>query len=128
MIPPGVTFRTRELFKSEMYRFPSESTATAQGLNSSALVAGPPSPKNPAVPLPATVVMIPLAPTFRTLLLPGSAIYKFPLASTATLCGNDSPALVAAPLSPEYPGKPLPATVVIYVFAPWLQPILVQSM
>ena len=39
-----------------------------------ALVAGPPSPVYPALPFPATVVMVPLVETCRTLLVPVSAI------------------------------------------------------
>jgi hypothetical protein len=39
------------------------------------------------IPLPATVVMIPLADTFRTRLFPESAMTRFPVASTATRLG-----------------------------------------
>ena len=42
-----------------MYKLPDASTATAVGSLSRAEVAGPPSPLNPRIPLPATVVMVP---------------------------------------------------------------------
>ena len=47
-----------------------------------AAVAWPPSPENPAVPVPATVVMMPVpAATLRIRLLPESAMYRLPAAS-----------------------------------------------
>jgi hypothetical protein len=58
--------------------------ATLQGEFNEADVAGPPSPEKPAVPLPATVTITPLADTFRTRLLLVSAMKRFPEASTAT--------------------------------------------
>ena len=42
-----------------MYTLPEESTATPVGLFSSAEIAALPSPANPAVPLPAKVVIVP---------------------------------------------------------------------
>ena len=51
----AATTRTRLLSVSAMTRLPAPSTATPAGWSSSALVAGPPSPENPPVPLPATV-------------------------------------------------------------------------
>ena len=56
------------------------------------------------VPLPATVVMMPLADTFRIRPLKESAIKRFPEASTATPTGLHSDAAVAGPPSPEKPG------------------------
>ncbi len=53
------------------------------------------------MPLPATVVMIPLVFTFRMRLLPLSAMYTLPSESTVTPFGLLSPALSAGPLSPE---------------------------
>ncbi len=52
---------TRLLFSSAMKTSPCASTATPQGTFSSALVAGPPSPDSPELPvaLPATVYMFP---------------------------------------------------------------------
>ena len=45
---------------------PALSTTTPRGRFSCADVAGPPSPLSPAVPLPATVLMLPSAATLRT--------------------------------------------------------------
>src|ERR1039458_6074014 len=59
------TFRIRLLPLSATKRFPEASTATPLGPFNSAEVAGPPSPEKPLLPLPATVVMMPLADTFR---------------------------------------------------------------
>jgi hypothetical protein len=89
---------------------PALSTATLDGVRI-ALVAGPPS-ASANVPPPATVVMIPLAETFRTRKLFVSAMNRLPAPSTATLHGH-SCALVAGPPSPEKPRVPLPATVVM---------------
>ncbi len=58
-----------------MYTLPEPSTATLEGLQSSALVASPPSPEKPLVPLPAMVPILPvLAVTFRMTLLVLSAM------------------------------------------------------
>jgi hypothetical protein len=48
---------TRKFWLSVMYRFPARSVRTLSGVLSSAEVAAPPSPDDPAVPvaLPATV-------------------------------------------------------------------------
>ena len=54
-----------------------------------------------SVPLPATVVIIPLVPTLRMRLLHVSAMNRLPVASTATPEGPFNSALVAAPPSPE---------------------------
>ena len=43
-----------------MYTLPDESTDTPNGLFNNALVAAPPSPLLPVVPVPAIVVMIPV--------------------------------------------------------------------
>ena len=69
--------------------------------------------------MPATVVMIPAGLTMRTRLLPVSAMYTSPAASTARPAGSFAPhwgrraALVARPPSPENPNWPLPAIVAI---------------
>src|ERR1035441_4104970 len=60
VITPPETLRARELRTSAMYRLPAESTARPHGWFNSALMAGPLSPLNPAVPLPAVVVITPL--------------------------------------------------------------------
>src|SRR3989475_3635202 len=44
-----------------MKTLPAPSSATPAGKSSSAAVAGPPSPLKPAVPLPATIVIVPRA-------------------------------------------------------------------
>src|ERR1039457_1120884 len=95
-----------------MYRLPAESAATANGSESDALIAGPPSPAKVAVPLPAIVVIVP-PETLRMRLLEESAMYRLPAESIATPSGTFSAALVADPPSPENPAVPLPATVVI---------------
>ena len=51
-----------ELWKK---RWPTPSTATPVGKANSALVAGPPSPLKPGVPLPATVLISPLTASTR---------------------------------------------------------------
>src|ERR1022692_2440677 len=84
IMPDGSTLRTRPLLLSAMYIFPDASTATQTGLLSCACLAGPPSPPQPAVPFPATVVMFPPGANFLTVLLSGSAIYIFPAASDAS--------------------------------------------
>src|SRR5438309_5839044 len=97
-----------------MYRLPLASSATAVGLLRLALVAAPPSPAKVGLPLPATVVMIPVAAaTLRIRWLEWSAMYRLPPASTATPAGPLTLALVAAPPSPAKPKEPLPATVVM---------------
>jgi hypothetical protein len=84
MIPLAETFRTRLLSLSEMKRLPDPSTAMPTGTESCALVAAPPSPEKPWVPLPAIVVMIPPAETLRIRLLPVSEMKRLPDPSTAT--------------------------------------------
>ena len=62
IIPLTSTLRTTLLSVSRMYMFPEESTFTPRVKSISALVAGPPSPLKPGdPPMPATVVIIPLA-------------------------------------------------------------------
>jgi hypothetical protein len=58
------TSRIRLLCESAMKRLPSRSTLTPVGKSNDALVARPPSPAKPTLPLPATVVIIP-PDTFR---------------------------------------------------------------
>lgn len=58
-----------------MYRLPERAMATPLGKLNAALRAGPPSPAKPSEPLPATVVMTPVAAeTLRTELFPESAM------------------------------------------------------
>src|SRR5437868_4166582 len=63
------TRRIRLLPLSAMNRLPDPSAATPAGLHTPALVAAPPSPLNPHVPLPATVVMTPVAASTRRIRL-----------------------------------------------------------
>src|SRR5258708_38225935 len=98
--------------------FPAPSTAMSPGPPSCALAAGPSSPEYPRVPVPATVVIMPVrAATFRMRTLK-SQKYRLPAPSSATLDGKLRSALVAGPLSPPYPPVdtllgPDPATVAI---------------
>src|SRR5579863_942934 len=61
-------------------------------------------------PFPAKVLMMPLGDTIRMRLFKESAIYTFPAASTAIPTGRFNCAFTAGPLSPENPGRELPAT------------------
>jgi len=56
---PACTCRTALFCLSLMYTFPCASTATAVGPLSCATLAGPPSPVDPAAPVPASVTMVP---------------------------------------------------------------------
>ena len=58
--------RTRSFPRSATYRFPKSSSASPYGRASWAPTAGPPSPLNPAIPVPAIVVTVPPSPTLRT--------------------------------------------------------------
>ena len=80
MIPVAtVTLRTfGAVLVSPKYTLPSRSVASDHGLRICAAMAGPPSPVDPATPVPATVVMIPVAKfTLRSRV--GSSTYRFPL-------------------------------------------------
>jgi hypothetical protein len=77
-------------------------------------VAGPPLPVSPQMPVPATVVMMPVAAeTLRTAQLLVSAMNRLPERSTAIPVGKSSLALLAGPWSPVYPVAPVPAIVVM---------------
>ena len=64
--PTDSTWRTRLFFESAMSRLPAVSTWMRAGLLISAAVAGPPSPLEPPLPVPTTVVMVPAGSTLRT--------------------------------------------------------------
>src|ERR1700726_3329849 len=66
---------------------------------SCARLAGPRSPLNPTRPVPARVVMNPSGVTFRTLALPPSAIYRFPVRSKPIAPGQRRLADAAHPPS-----------------------------
>src|SRR5437879_912561 len=95
-----------------MYTLYPLSTASPDGEESDALMAGPPSP-SPCVPPPAKVVIVPPLDTVRTRLFEESEMYRLPELSTANPEGLLSCALIAWPPSPEYENEPLPAIVVI---------------
>jgi hypothetical protein len=61
MIPPGVIIRTRKFPLSQKKRFPNESRFRKLLDPILALRAGPPSPLNPNVPVPAIVLISPAA-------------------------------------------------------------------
>ena len=110
MMPSTPTSRRPAFVESAINRFPYESTAIPVGPLSVAEVAGPPSPVYPAVPVPATVVMLPSRVTFRTMLFPVSAIYKAPEESTARPCGLFNGCDVAIPVGEVgMPSSPVPA-------------------
>ena len=97
-----------------MYRLSKLSTARPLGELSRAAVGTPPSPLKPAVPVPATVVIVPSASTLRTRWLLASAMYRLPLLSNTMSWGLSICAIVAGPPSPLKPALPgVPATVVI---------------
>lgn len=71
--------------ESTMCRFPDVSNASPDGEAIAAFVAGPPSPPEVELPLPATVVMFPdEALIIRIRLLYLSEIYRFPGLSNAS--------------------------------------------
>src|SRR5260370_40123498 len=76
------------------------------------MVASDPSPANPGPP-PATVVIEPLVSTLRIRWFEVSAIYKFPVASSANPLGFKREAADAGPPSPANPCEPLPAALLI---------------
>ena len=93
---------------------PAGSIKMPAGLFSSALVAAPPSPENPAVPVPAIVVIIPVATViFLILLLDWSAKYTSPEGTTHTPTGVFTVAAVASPPSPVNDAVPVPARVLM---------------
>src|ERR1019366_7246980 len=116
IVPLTETFRTRLPPNSVTYRLPAASKAKPNGAFNCALAAAPPSPVDPAVPVPAKVVIVPVDATLRTRLLALSAIYTFPSLSTATPSGAFSCATGPLPASPPNPAEPLPAMVEIVPF------------
>ena len=69
IMPLAFTLRMRLFDLSAMYRLPKVSTVSPTGPYKLALVACPPSPEKLKLPLPATVVIIPLVSTLRMRLL-----------------------------------------------------------
>ena len=91
---------------------PSAVVVTPSGAFSWAAAGGPPSPAAPGVPVPATLVIVPVASTRRMRLSPVSAMRKPPPMIGATLEGAFSEAWTAGPRSPSPSAWP-PATVVM---------------
>ena len=71
--PSAPMWRMHEFCVSAMYSVPSGATSMSVGPLSCAIVAGSPSPPAPGVPVPATVVMVPLGAMRRITWLPVSA-------------------------------------------------------
>ena len=91
---------------------PAAPTARATGSFSEAAVAGPPSPAEPGMPFPASVVMTSVARSIlRTRWFIESATRRRPAASTARARGRASSAPDAGPPSPPKPAWPVPAIV-----------------
>ena len=81
-----------------------------QWVSISASTAGPPSPPRPTLPLPAMVVMMPVAASIRLIVeLPRSERYRLPSSSMRRSWGWSNRAPPAGPPSPELPGTPFPA-------------------
>ena len=83
MTPLRSTRRIRELPASAMRKPPSASGETPNGRLSCAADAGPPSPREPGVPVPATVVITPAGEMRRTRWFPESGKRMVPSASVA---------------------------------------------
>jgi hypothetical protein len=60
MMADDWVFTTRIRLLSRTYTFPVLSTATATAEDNEALKAGPPSPPNPKIPVPATIDRAPV--------------------------------------------------------------------
>jgi len=90
-----------------------ELNAKPSGANNWACVAGPSSPPNPAVPVPATVEILPSGDTFRTTDHRTSEKNKLPAGSRTRPIGIPMEAKVAGPPSPLQPFFPFPAIVLI---------------
>ena len=129
IIPLPATLRMRLFSLSAIRNPPSGVIAMPPGDESCAALAGPPSPAKPWMPLPATVVMTPLALTLRMRPDAVSAIRKPPSGVTATSPGLFSFAAVAAPPSPlPVSGKPPPASVTMMpVVVTWRMVLLPSS-
>src|SRR5215207_2307568 len=109
IVPSGATRRTRALPLSPTTYPPPSSASIEVGYLSSAAAAGPPSPREPACPVPATVRMIPSGPTRRMRWLSVSAITNPPSAKAAMSTNAEMRARLARPPSPLKPSVPFPA-------------------
>src|ERR1051325_3070918 len=100
MVPSGVIFRTRLFQGSANNTLPSPSTKSPDGMIC-AEIAGPPSPLNPRLPFPATVVMRPEGVIRRMRYAPETK--RFTDAHTANPSGELRRADSAGPPSPLDP-------------------------
>ncbi|RYG51427.1 hypothetical protein EON66_10770 [archaeon] len=98
-------------------------------------MAAPPSPLKPAVPVPATLLMLPLSSTRRMRWLLVSAMNSTTppvteLYHADTPFGYSSCAAVAGPPSPLKPGVPVPATLLMMPLSSTrrMQPLNVSAM
>src|SRR5579862_4836283 len=110
----GINSRTRLLSRSATAAMPLALTATSQGKPSCAAAALPPSPENPADPVPAATVNTPFDPNSSTCCNPVSATYTLPLTSTATPRGmfqEPAPTLVTTPAGERTLTRAAPASV-----------------
>src|ERR1017187_2937986 len=94
---------------------PELAKRTAARSEKQALVAGPPSPQNPAVPLPAIVLMLPPMANWRTqLCVESEKVTDVPTPSTATpWYYRPIVVTVATPLGQPVPAVPVPAMVLM---------------
>jgi hypothetical protein len=117
MIPAGVIFLTQAPPCSAQYILPALSNAIPLGSSIVALVAAPPSPVCPELAPPAMVVIIP-AVTFLILLLPQSAMYILPAASTTEVVDLYKECVVAIPSPLNVPVASPAIVVMICACAP----------
>jgi len=100
IVPVGSMVRTAPLPVSATHTVPSGAAQTSAGASSRASVAGPPSPAQPARPVPAIVWMVPSGSTCRTRWCPGSARIRAPPAVWNRPVGR--------PSTPSRAGRPSP--------------------
>src|ERR1039457_2883627 len=115
ILPPTVNWRTRFFTLSATYMLPELANATACGPERQALVAKPPSPQNPAVPLPAIVLMLPPMANWRTQLCVESekvTVVPAPWTATPWYC-RPIVVRVATPVGQPVPAVPVPAMVLM---------------
>ena len=99
----------------------SSSTINELGLLNEAVVAGPVPEVNTALPVPAIVEIIPVAPTtWRILKLLESAIVMSPWSLTCTPYGPLSSACEPSPPSPADPAVPLTLPTTVEMIPPLL--------
>jgi hypothetical protein len=100
----GHNLRTRWFWESAIQAPPARIGAVPCGPSSRAAVAGPPSPPNPATPVPATVLSVPLAHSRLTRCKFDDAIQAPPSKAMETVVGNG---LENAAGHPSFHGAPM---------------------